>query len=92
MNHYDYNQPKHRLLDLVQEQRINLTSEYKEWKKILSNYQRKLLIIRNRIIIIISILSIITLFLAHHPRRLIRWSKRAMAIWKMCQLLRKYSH
>ncbi|WWO97509.1 MAG: YqjK family protein [Candidatus Dasytiphilus stammeri] len=79
MNQYN----KYKLLDLIQEQRINLTSEFKEWKQILSHYQRNLLILRNTLIIISSILSIITIFLAPHPRRLIRWSKRGMAIWKI---------
>ncbi|WWO95474.1 MAG: YqjK family protein [Candidatus Dasytiphilus stammeri] len=83
------NQHKHKLLDLVQEQRINLISEYKDWKDILSHYQHNLLILRNTIIIISSIL---TIFLAYNPRRLIRWSKRGMAIWKIYQFLRKSYH
>ncbi|WWO98875.1 MAG: YqjK family protein [Candidatus Dasytiphilus stammeri] len=83
MNH----QHKQKLLGLIQEQRITLKSEYKEFKKILSRYQHHLLTLRN-IVIIIS--SIIAIFLAHSPRRLIRWSKRCMAIWKICKFLRKY--
>ncbi|WWP00946.1 MAG: YqjK-like family protein [Candidatus Dasytiphilus stammeri] len=82
------NQQKEELFRTIKQQRIDLVTERDKLIAILATYEqnwRRLITLKNTVIFFYSIIKIISL---RHPRFIVRWSKRGIAIWNIWKLMR----
>ncbi|WWP00448.1 MAG: YqjK-like family protein [Candidatus Dasytiphilus stammeri] len=82
------NQPKEELFRTIKQQRIDLVTERDKLIAIIATYEqnwKRLITLKNAVIFFYSIIKIISL---RHPRFIVRWSKRGIALWKIWKLMR----
>ncbi len=88
MSHQHPRIAKARLLRKIQQQRLDLTAEKREWFIATAGYDRgwnTLLSFRKYLIAGSSLLA---LYNISHPSRLVRWTKRALGLLGTIRLIR----
>ncbi|MDU6410120.1 MAG: YqjK-like family protein [Yersiniaceae bacterium] len=79
---------KLRLLYLIQEQRADLTDECDQWLVATAPYDRgwiKLMGMKKYLAIGSSLMAVYT---ARHPNKVMQWGRRAVGIWGTVKLIR----
>ncbi|ATM87555.1 MULTISPECIES: YqjK-like family protein [Yersinia] len=82
-------QEKAALLREIQQQRLDLANSAAHWIEVTSPYDRgwaKIVSMRKYLMVGSSLLA---LYSVRHPKKLIRWSRRAVGAWGTIQLFRR---
>ncbi|OON38646.1 hypothetical protein BTJ39_17475 [Izhakiella australiensis] len=88
MSRREREQRKADLLRLVQQQRLDLSAECRDWEYATARYDRswlRLMSLRRYIAIGSSLAAI---WSVRHPRRMGRWFKRGLGVWSTWRLIR----
>ncbi|PIJ50221.1 hypothetical protein BL250_12555 [Erwinia sp. OLTSP20] len=88
MSRREREQRKSALLRLIQQQRLDLSAECRDWQNVTARYDRSWLALMSlrRYIAIGS--SLLAIWSVRHPRRMGRWFKRGLGIWSTWRLIR----